>query len=275
MSKESQPQDYKFKHAKHISMDGYKGVAGDLMQLNHPVTDGFMQATDMRSNIEIINAPQDRVADYDQIGSVRVGKFLRLPRLDLWHQDGAINTRRENGAWLLAVNDQKLSQEILQKQDQTNGKRFDEVFTKRFEQEIAKGIENCLKKEKLLNNGNYYNLSFLFGYKTLIVWDLLYPALSGVEMIASGENPTDILMFNVIFLSGVNAAYNLCNLVLSGVRKKALELNSADGNTLPNYQDPLVKHHILEYVAPPIAVDRVARGLAYMKLHGKELIVPR
>jgi hypothetical protein len=82
--KEEVPNSYRNKHQFGIHLDTYNGIASDVMELNAPVADRFMQVSDMRGDIVVIRKPQDRVLDYDDVGFVRVAKFLKMPRLDFW-----------------------------------------------------------------------------------------------------------------------------------------------------------------------------------------------
>src|SRR3989344_3485850 len=117
---EREPQDYQFKHHRRVSLDEYRGAARDLMELNDPVADGFMQTADMRGDIVIVQKPQDRVIDYDHIGSVRVAKSVGMPRLDMWNRNDMVQTIKENDTWYIAVNDQELAQRLARSGD---GKR--------------------------------------------------------------------------------------------------------------------------------------------------------
>ncbi|MBI4096551.1 MAG: hypothetical protein HY425_02415 [Candidatus Levybacteria bacterium] len=270
MPKENQPQDYQFKHTKKISMDRYRGVASDLMRLNSPVTDGFMQAVDMRSDIEISNMRQDRVADYDQMGT-GIAKIFKLPRLDLWHPNGATSTMKQDEVWHIAVNDEKLSEEILQQGNSDFNKRF----TARFQQEVAREIKICLAKEKLLNNGEY-GMGFSLGYLTTIFWNISFPPIMEVAILLNGGNMISGTLLTAGIVAASNFGTNALNLGFSGAKKmlnKYLKEYIGEYNVFPGYKDPLIRHHVLECVMPPIPVDRVARGLTYMKLHEKELVL--
>lgn len=156
-----EPKGYEFKHAHRISLDGYRGVGHDLMHLNDPVADGFMRVSDMRSDIVVTQKPQDRALDYDEIGFVRVGKFLNLPRMELWHGDGIVDIKKEDDIWLVAINDQALANKVARSND--GRRKFDDLFIEDFRDALIRGSIQCLKNEKILNNGRY-NLSTLTSY---------------------------------------------------------------------------------------------------------------
>lgn len=273
-----EPRGYKFKHAQRISLDGYKGVANDLMELNDPVADGFMRVSDMRNDVVIIQKLRDRIRDYDEIGFVRVAKFLKMPRMDFWHRDGLVETRKEDGVWLVAVNDQELADKVARSND---GKRkFDDLFAEAFRAEITRGLANCLKREKLLNGGKY-NLGFLVSYKALVMFDLfLIPSVAGIE-IAHGTSPLDVTLSLAQIYTVFNAAYNIANLAGSGLRymhdfiDRKMDVPEIPGHEfpLPQFNEPFVKHSFPEtIVAPTVPLDRLVRGTLYLNRHGDKLI---
>ncbi|MBI4035741.1 hypothetical protein HY383_02240 [Candidatus Daviesbacteria bacterium] len=273
-----EPQGYKFKHAKQISLDGYHGVAKDLMQLNDPIADGFMRVSDMRDDIVIIQKPQDRVRDYDEIGFVRVAKFLKMPRMEFWHGDGMVETKREDGVWLVAINDQELADRVARSND---GKRkFDDMYVEAFRGEVSRGLTSCLKREKLLNSGKY-NLAVYASYKSLLLFDLfLIPVIVGAKVV-SGDSPVDIALRTSELYVILNGGYNILNLLSSGMREARdrivgrIGLPEVPGYELPmpRFNEPFVKHSLLEVIAAPtVPLDRLVRGLNYLSMHGQDLI---
>lgn len=212
----NEPRGYKFKHGKRISLDSYRGVTHDLMQLNDPVADGFMRVSDMRNDIVVIQKPQDRVRDYDEIGFVRVAKFLKKPRMEFWHGDGMVETKREDGVWLVAINDQELADRVARSND--GMKKFDNMFVDAFCGEVTRGLIDCLRRERLLNSGKY-NLAVYASYKSLLLFDLfLIPALT-MAKVASGDNPVDIALRMSELYIITTGGYNTLNLASSAMRE--------------------------------------------------------
>ncbi len=80
------------------------------------------------------------------------------------------------------------------------------------------------------------------------------------------------------FIAGSNIAHNTLNLAFAGAQKLEEMVFQKPGaympdrTTLPSFQDPLIKHSVFELIAPPIAIDRVARGLLYLRKHTGEFI---
>lgn len=272
-----EPKSYKFKHAQRMSLDGYKGVANDLMELNDPVADGFMRVSDMRNDVVIIQKLQDRVRDYDEVGFVRVAKFLKMPRLDFWHTDGLIETRREDGVWLVAVNDQELADKVARSND--GKKKFDDLFVEAFRGEISRGLANCLKREKLLNGGKY-NLGFFMSYQALMVYDLFTIPTIAVAKIASGDGVLDTTLRVSEIYVAFNAAYNVINLAGAGLRfardamMRKMDMPEIPGHEypLPRFDEPFIKHSLPEIIAPTIPLDRLIRGSLYLHRHGNKII---
>lgn len=271
---DQEPQGYKFKHSKRISLDKYRGVGNGVIQLNDMVADGFMRVSDMRHDIVIVQKPQDRVRDYEEVGFVRVAKFLKMPRMEFWHGDGMVEIRKEDDTWLIAINDQELADRVVRTND--GSKKFDDIYAGAFSQEVSRGLTSCLKREKLLNDGKYH-LGFLSSYEGLIVFDLfIIPAITATR-IANGDNPLDITLRTAEMYTAVNCAYNVLNLVGSGLRAVRDKINKIDipgyEFPLPRFNEPFVRHSLAEVIAAPVVpLDRLFRGWHYLNQHGKELL---
>lgn len=277
---EREPQGYQFKHSKQIHLDTYRGIARDIMELNEPIADGFMRVSDMRDDIAVIQKPQDRVRDYDDIGFVKVAKFLKMPRMEFWHGDGMVETKREDGVWLVAINDQELADRVARS---NNGKKkFDDLYVEAFRGEVSRGLTDCLKREKLLNSGKY-NLGVYASYKALLLFDLfLIPVVVGAK-VASGDNPADIALKASELYVILNGGYNVLNLVSSGMREvrdrmvRKIGLPEVPGHEfpMPRFNEPFVKHSLPEMVASPtVPLDRLVRGALYLRKHGERMIAP-
>ncbi len=273
---EHAPQGYQFKHHKVVSLDEYRGVARDIMEVNHPVADGFMQTADIRGDIAIIQKPQDRAIDYDQIGTVRIAKFLQMPRMDVWNRNNIVQTRKESDTWYVAVNDQELAQHVSRSNE---GGNFDKAYVDAFQQEVNKGIKDVLKREKLLNGGEY-NIAFLSSYWTFLTKDLLLLPLVEMETLLHSSSPVEVLHGTATvaaLYAGANAAFNVLNLFAVGwgkLRDKAIGGRDLlyKGISYPEYDDPFIRHSIPELLLPTVPVDRLTRGMVYLKDHGRDLI---
>lgn len=261
---------YKNRHSKSISLDAYKGIASDLMELNAPVADGFMRVGDMRNDIVIVQKPRERVSNYDQIGNVRVAKFLQLPRLELWRGDTTLQTRREEDVWFVAINDQELADKVARAE--TNGKKFDDRFVDAFKKEVGRGLTNCLRREKLLNGGRY-DAAFGIGYYSLIFYDLLFfPAI--LASAVSGYANPDTVLKGIGGLAIMQTVHNTINLSWAVANYLQDKLFGPDRYTGigPIYNEPFVKHSPVELVLPVVPLDRLIRGSLYLGKHGKKLI---
>ncbi|MBI2338451.1 hypothetical protein HYU95_04690 [Candidatus Daviesbacteria bacterium] len=269
MQKTEQDSGYQNKHFKSIHLDTYRGIASDIMELNRPVADGFMKTSDMRGDVVIMQKPQDRVWDYDEIGFVRVAKLLKLPRLNFWRNGtGFIQTKKSEGVWYIAINDQELANKVVRAED--NSRKFDERFVDAFKEEVKRGLVTCLKREKLLNGGQY-NFAFLVGYHGLISYNLVAgPSILAAAFI-SGE--ASLVASALAFSSIANAASNGINLFGAGLTHVEQRLfgDVFKGNT-PDFNDPFVKHSLFELIMPPVPIDRLILGLRYLNKHSHELI---
>lgn len=267
--------EYKNRHHKAIHLDTYRGVACDLMELNNPVADRFMQVSDMRGDVVIIQKPQDRARDYDDVGFVRVAKLLNMPRLDFWYKEnGILQTKREDGTWYIAINDQDLANQVARVEG--GNRKFDYRFVDAFRTEVRGGLTTILRREKLLNSGKY-NLDFLVAYHGLLLYDILLGPTLVAAALLSGHSESAVKA--VGFVATANAFWNGFNLSGAEMTRAGQKMFKPRRTAEPNipdfaqdFNDPFVKHSLAELVMPPVPVDRLARGLNYLRKHGRDLI---
>ncbi len=259
--------DYKNKHSRAIHLN-YSGVASDLMELNPSVADNFMRVSDMRRNILIVQKPQDRVRDYEDVGFVKVAKFLKMPRLGLWRGDNMMQTRSEEDTWLIAINDQELADKVAR--DQTAGRKFEDRYVDAFNKEVNRGLLNCLKREKLFNSGKY-NLAFAMGYFSLLNYDLsLLPVVVAAGL--SGHLNTPVETISIITILTLTEHLFVNGLIsLNAVYDD--RFGKFGGSMLSSgLNDPFIKHSALEFMMPIVPIDRLIRGSRYLSQHGDEMI---
>ncbi|MEO6508464.1 MAG: hypothetical protein ABIO02_00770 [Patescibacteria group bacterium] len=268
---------YTFKHPKHIELD-YRGVASDLMEVNNPVADRFMSVGDMRYNIVVTSLRSDRVIEYDQLGNTRIGKWIEVPRLR--KKNPLLNVGKKDDVWNIAINDQILADEVLR--DERKGAKFDEEYVNRFQEKVVEGIQNVLLKEKLLNGGNW-SFTVSYSYIQTLTKDLmLLPLIAGYEV---GTGRIDEVLTTLGVFASWNALINGLNLIaigmakgmqkidekladLSGERRKSVYRNLFTSD----FNEPIIKHSLPDYLLPPVPIDRVIRGSIYLKKHSKEFI---
>lgn len=261
------------KHPFRIHLDTYHGVASNLMELNEPIADRFMQVVDMRGDVVIVQKPQERVRNYDDIGFIRVAKLLKMPRLDRWSDgDGILQTKKEDGIWYIAINDQDLAERIAR--EPGNNRRFDDRFIVAFQAETTRGLAACLRREKILNGGNY-NFGFLANYHTLLAWDLPYSLYFLTKSVMTAD--PELAARTVVAVMLFNVSGNVLNLFGAGMNwideKKLSRPNIPfKPGLVPQFNDPFVKHHWADLIMPPVPLDRLIRGSCYLHHHGKELI---
>lgn len=256
-----------FHPEKHISLNDYKGVGKEFLGLDSHVADGFMSVSDMRRDISIVQKPQERTRDYDQIGYVRVAKFLSMPTFESWKKHGNVQVRKEEGVWLVAVDDQEVAQNVARSTE--NGK-FNEKFISQFGEEVKKGLGTCLKQEKLLNSGKYdtaFGMSYIdLMFKDLPIASLELLALSYIKDVSTDVRFTAIMLaytaFHHAFFNGMN-------------KRHAIDVKIPHGfleNLFSSNEDPFIKKNILELFTPCVPIDRLVRGSFFLKRHGGKLI---
>lgn len=269
-------QEHQFRHQTQVSLEQYHGVAHDIVRLNDRIVDGFMRVSDIRKDVVIVSKPEKRVTDYDQLGFVRVGKFIKLPNFNEWTGNDMLQTKKENDCWIIAINDQELARNVAR--TNTGDKKINDLFIDAFQHEVQKGLRSILKKEKLLNAGEY-DLAILLGTTNAALvagtfTEFIYRAAS------SGLDANHIKALLIAFV-GFNLILNLANLGLAGSKEIFGPEEKIDLPGLreifkiasdSDWQEPFVKHSPVEYMLPVIPIDRLIRGLTYLDKNGDKLI---
>ncbi len=264
---DNQPE-YEFRHKQRVLLN-YNGVASEQMQINNRTADKFMQVSDMRSNIVIEKKIEQRVQDYDEIGNVRVGKFIKLPKIGEWTGKGITQTKNEDNIYHVAIDDQELARTVARAND-GDGSQFNDRFITAFNKEVNKGIRTCLINEKILNRGQH-SLAYTYSLFNTAVWNLsIGPSWIGSELIMN-EDPSSraegmLIAATFIALMNVkNQAVNLGHAAIDSLPFFKSQSNYRFGRT--NYEDPIVRHSIPEYIMPGVPLDRLARGAFYLANH--------
>lgn len=266
---ERNPDQYKNRHSKGIRLDDYHGIARDIMKLNAPVADKFMSTADMRRNVVINQKPQDRVRNYDQIGHVIIAKNLKIPRIDFWKGNGITETKGgDDEVWYISIDDQELAHRVSRVKN-PDAKKFDDKFVDAFTAEVNKGLKHCLRKEKLLNSGNY-DLRFGFAYIGALN-NLAVSSHHLVSQIAIGDNPIETLIKSTASTALLNIISNIISLILL-TNDKCLTQSEFVKNVYHNLNSPFVKHSAPEFIMPPVPLDRLIRGIIYLNMHGDRII---
>lgn len=276
MSQE-QPEEYQFRHQTRITLDSYNGIANGVMQLNDPIADGFMRVSDMRRNIMVVNKSESRNYEYSELGLVRVGR-VKLVDYASAGSKGVLSIDISKDSWILVVNDRTIWDQLPQSE---KGSKKDELFVTQFRDKVREGARECLIREKIFNGGVYSPvvlmdyLGSLFTYSSVAMGETA-SFITGqhtmeTDIKALGFVATGHLVINMI--SWTMAKFgNYMSQFESGLGDSDLQPAFGVSRVRPDYQEPFVRHHIAEFIAPPVPVDRLVRGLVYDRLHGKDLI---
>ena len=115
------------------------------------------------------------------------------------------------------------------------------------------GIRKILVKEKIINtDAPNFVRGISYGEMSLVVWDVLR-FLNG----RSVESAQD-LGSEMLWMMGANAT---------------LMILAARGRSpLVSPENPFIRRNPREIVLPIVPVDRLARGVLYVQMHGKKMI---
>lgn len=273
---EQGPKEYEYKHNTVVTLAEYKGVGRDLIRINEPVTDGFMQTTDMRSDIVIVQKDPDalNVQEVDRLRRV----LNKKPR-KVWQNDQTTEVRHDHqtDTWYLGINDTKLAEKIKLGSTKIT---FDEQYTTAFQSEIAKGLRSILKREKLLNSGKF-NDTFLMSYGgmnlsffafTFAETAILFSAKSLPE-VAIGTIAGSLLFVNLSIFT--NLVTNSANSGYAWLRNKDIFRYSEKytrSYEKISLNDPFIKHKAVEYLFPPVPIDKLVSGIVYLNRNQNNLL---
>ncbi len=268
MTEQNNQPEYEFRHKQRVVLN-YNGVASEHMQIDNRTADKFMQVSDMRSNVVIEKKIEQRVQDYDEIGNVRVGKFLQLPKLGEWTGKGITQTKNEDNTYHVAIDDQELARVVARTND-GDGRQFNDLFTAAFNKEVNRGLRSCLINEKILNRSQF-SLAYAYSIMNTVAWNLsIGPGWVGSELIMNQDpsSRAEDMLIAATFIALMNLKNQVINLGHAAIDSipvfKSLP-NHKLGRT--DYNDPIVRHSIPEYIMPGIPLDRLARGAFYLANH--------
>lgn len=268
MVADQEPQGYQYRHREKIILDGYSGIGADVMQLNEPIADGFMRVADMRKSIVVVRKQEERVVDYDQLGTVRVGKIVSLPRMGRRQKTDVMSTHWGVDNWTIEIDDQKLLRKVVGT-DSKEGKKLEERFVDAFRDQVRQGTVDFLSTEKLVNGGvysaaipaAYCSFLALYGFDALVLGELLPQGKMTADL---ALNMLGLDLFgNILVNTGMKIGPKL--LPDAGDRK------STRNRSKPLDDEPFIRTWRDGFM-PTWPVDRLVRGLAYDAMHGSKII---
>lgn len=223
-----------------IYFNYYKGEGHDFFDLNPEAAKGFLEATDLRSNVMIV------------------------PRTYLRSDKGNNGTKveKQHSAWYIGINDSEISREVVKKFGQRN---FGLTFTSAFRRELVKGLKECSWRENILNGRNSPDKVVLASHASLVTQLVSLLAIN-LQLISSKENLIDPNASALSFFF----AFNL-------ITNTLVKLNADIGRAFDNEKksSPFIRKTFLAAALPPVRVDRLIAGEVYLWQHGHELLSTR
>ncbi len=185
----------------------------------------------------------------------------------------------DHGQWIVTINGGLLEQ-ISTRSSEQNASG---AFVRRLNREISGALASVVLREKLLNAG-HYTLPLLMAYATTFV-NLTYAVKAGEKLTAGYTEPYSTVI-------GALATYCLINSIFNGSDYLIVKVNQGghiDEETLDSLPNPLlraagklifssnrdayVKRTIPEIIlVPSVAVDRIARGMAFLGVYGRNFV---
>lgn len=236
-----------------ITIDRYDGIMSADIALNQAVAQKFMQAADMRRDVHIGKKNDQEQTSVDNLGETLAFKRLVVSHLEL-HQRPAYKVIKNTDSFEIDVDDQKIHQQADRQMSRrykrlpgvTGHQSYRQEFLARLNMQVASGLKDVLKSEKLGIQDqlqNYYAY-FLFN-------GVLIPTSTAM---GQSFSPRDIIGF-VIGNLVINALYNFSR---SGYQFD-----------LPAYRKNENK------LLPLVPVDRYVRGYWQILQNGSKLIVEK
>ncbi len=140
--------------------------------------------------------------------------------------------------WRIEIDDRRLRKELEERN--FSDKELQKRFVEKFNVLLRKGIRQCVRREKLTNTKDKHLWRKVIGS----VLPLMFATLG----------PQNDLIFLGIYL-GMNAVFNI-----------AMQKITYDKGDHRKFD------HKLEYLMPPVEIDKVGRTFAYLTLKGRTLV---
>lgn len=253
-----------------ISMSSYRGVGDGLFKINEPIADKFMDAADLRSNIFIVQKPQQRARTYLGTGDTMTFNRRKMKEPTI-NPDKVVQVVGEGGDWLVMLDDQRMADAAARKNDGT--KKLEDLIFPDFKTNVKAGLTSALIKEKALNGENYNTIFwYSWGIQAIHAANIFIPRIE-----------VNVPYFNIPEMSGVAGGVEhaalvlLSNTIVNSTLKMSDYLHylekvrgiKSEDSYMPN---SFVKKSAKEWVFPAVPVHRLARGYAYLNGKGRNIV---
>ncbi len=262
-----------------ITLTNYRGFGRDLVELNQPVCDGFINTADIRANIVVVKKDPTELNPEQTDRKERV--LNKLPK-KTWQTPNVAEVRRDHKTetWYLGIDDDQLFRTT---KEGSTKMTFDEQYMAAFQTAISNGLRSVLKREKLLNSEKY-NETFIAGYLSTCISLGIFTFGESALLLATPDL-TELALGTVVNLGasllisvGHNTILNAANYGRSWIlnhREFQKFENSTPYSKRLSLKDPFVKHEFGELIFPTIPFEKLIGGTLYLKRHQHELLKPK
>lgn len=239
-----------------IILDTYHGKSRDRLQLNTEIAGQFMRKADLRLPIAVVERTPLAPRVQNNFGSERFPKafqdILGIP-------DQRVRTRREDDIYFVEINDETCAKQAASQQP--------------FSEALMKGLRECLIEDKLFNGG-IFGLEFALGYFYTLFSDVYLPATYIANYLTTKDLPS--LLYGAAKVAFFHIAFNTLGTTIAHAQSqmtKGRRMNLGFILTaLPD--DPFFKRSVIDFIAPPIPIDRLIRGLIFLRNHRSDFLTP-
>lgn len=240
------------------------------MELNPEHASRFMETAYIRRDVFVTKGVENRIHDYDQVGNVRVGKFLKMPTFGKTEtrRNDVTTVEKDTDSWNINIADQTLADRVVRRT--STDKSFDDAYTSAFSEEVQGGLRTILKQEKLLNSGEF-NISFLASWGlSAFMLDAFVAFLNLLSSASSPEDFSKTLVVGAGVLPAGNAIFNgvkLYRAIVDEMDKKSgyyLHSTRFPLINLPSMDEPFTRRKLKDVPMPPVPLDRLIKGNVYL-----------
>lgn len=225
----------------------YGGPFSQQMELNRINAERLLDVAAIQGQVVLTDVPMDRnrsIAGVNTDGSVTRRRNLFFgEKLEEEGSEALVKSIPQG--WKIEIPGQDIMEELSRQESKTP---LDKRFTNRFNQIIRDSLREIMIREKLTSESDRTLRAKIILSHIPIIHMLLLNAL----FIAEGNIET-ITPYNSIFIPIIPATYAFARL--------------ATGHSLRQH-----KMDLYEYFMPFVEVDRVLRGIAFMKNKGRNLV---
>lgn len=232
--------------------NNYGGNYVHAMQLNRNAVERALEIAHLGGKVQLTNLQQSKSRSEVQGNELAAKRFLIFDRKTQKAEEENPYKRVVSTpeGWRIEINDQRITEELTEGQKLT-GEKLQRSFVNIFNVQLREGLRECVWREKLSSEKDK-EFKYKFGYSLAIA---SVPPV--VDIFLHGGPRAIAIMYCIAFLW---VAKNNIERIMGSDTEKITRIARENVDS------------ILEFILPPVEVDKVARTFAYLAGKGRTLV---